>query len=122
MENAKRVLTGNVEFASSVAECAGRADVLAITTPWPEFRQLRPQDLKHSGARPTVLDCWRWLAKADLGRCADYLVLGVGPNGREDLNLETQAFEVSGTLYCSEPQSHEPDQSGQFERRPLTGF
>jgi UDPglucose 6-dehydrogenase len=92
MENAKAVLTGNVEFAWSASDCAGRADVLVITTPWPEFRQLQPQDVKHSGARPTVLDCWRLLGETDLARCTDYLILGVGANGRQDPKPETQAF------------------------------
>jgi len=81
MENAKAVLTGDVEFAQSAAGCAGQADVLVITTPWPEFRQLQAQDLKQSGARPTVLDCWRLLGDTDLRKCTDYLILGVGAHG-----------------------------------------
>ena len=39
MDNAQRVLTGDVIFAASAAECARQADVLAITTPWPEFQE-----------------------------------------------------------------------------------
>lgn len=80
LDNARAVLAGDIEFAGSVAECAGRADVLAITTPWPEFRHLQPQELKHSG-RPTVLDCWRLFAPGFFDSAADHLYLGVSPAG-----------------------------------------
>ncbi len=49
MDNARVQLQGQVTFAPSPAECARQADVLAITTPWPEFKKLTPQDFK----RPT---------------------------------------------------------------------
>ena len=81
MENARPELVGKVTFATSAADCARQSDVLAITTPWPEFRQLQAQDLKQSGARPTVLDCWRLLGDTDLRKCTDYLILGVGAHG-----------------------------------------
>src|ERR1035438_3530492 len=40
MENARPQLVGKVTFATSAADCARQADVLAITTPWAEFRDL----------------------------------------------------------------------------------
>jgi UDPglucose 6-dehydrogenase len=45
MENARRVLPFHTVFAASPVECAGQADVLAITTPWQEFRALTTGDL-----------------------------------------------------------------------------
>lgn len=78
LENARRVLDGNVIFANSAAECAGRADVLAITTPWPEFRNLLPRDLKAGNGRPVVLDCWRLLPRERFERTAELVALGAG--------------------------------------------
>jgi UDPglucose 6-dehydrogenase len=78
MENAKSVLAGSVTFARSAAECAAQADVLAITTPWKEFRELRPEDLKKAGNLPAVVDCWRLLAGTAMANAARYVVLGDG--------------------------------------------
>lgn len=58
MENAKPLLVGNVAFARSAKECAQKADVLAITTPWQEFRGLSEAELN---PRAVVIDCWRLL-------------------------------------------------------------
>jgi UDP-glucose/GDP-mannose dehydrogenase family, UDP binding domain len=55
MENARPLLAGMVTFATSAADCARQADVLAIATLWAEFREVSPKDFKPHG---TVLDCW----------------------------------------------------------------
>jgi UDPglucose 6-dehydrogenase len=73
MENARRVLHGDVIFAPDAAECAGQVDALAITTSWPQFAALRPEDL--NGCR-MVLDCWRVLDRAPSAG-VEYVVLGV---------------------------------------------
>jgi len=78
MENARGQLTGQVIFAGSMAECVRHADVLAITTPWEEFRTITPADLKKGALRPTVLDCWRILSRSAFESCANYLTLGYG--------------------------------------------
>jgi UDPglucose 6-dehydrogenase len=75
MENARPQLAGKVTFATSAADCARQADVLAITTPWAEFRELSPQDFKPHG---TVLDCWRLLDKEAVGAVVEYVALGFG--------------------------------------------
>jgi len=80
MENAKLVLGAGVEFARSAAECAASSDVLAITTEWEEFRALRPEDLKHGLARPTVVDCWRLLDREAFLSASVYLTLGLCPS------------------------------------------
>jgi UDPglucose 6-dehydrogenase len=76
MENARAVLGRRAEYAASALECAGRADVLAITTPWAEFQALAPEHLKRSGLRPTVLVCWRLFPKGAFDGAADHLFLG----------------------------------------------
>jgi len=78
MENTRRQLTGRVTFAASAAECAGQADVVAITTPWAEFKNLRPEDFKRSGGLPVVLDCWRLLPREKFEGLVDHLLLGHG--------------------------------------------
>jgi UDPglucose 6-dehydrogenase len=79
IENARPLLKGNVSFARSASECARQSDVLAITTPWPEFRNLSAQDLKSGNGRPVVLDCWRVLAKERFEQAtADLIALGAG--------------------------------------------
>lgn len=75
MENAGDYLAGRVKFAQSAVDCAADADVLAITTAWPQFRSLRPSDLK-PGA--TVLDCWRLFTDHALGSGLTLLHLGIG--------------------------------------------
>ena len=54
------------------------ADVLAITTPWNEFRGLQPKQLKQSSERPAIIDCWRILPREDFELMADYVTLGLG--------------------------------------------
>jgi UDPglucose 6-dehydrogenase len=75
MENAQPQLAGKVTFATSVADCARQADVLAITTPWAQFREISPDDFKRHAI---VLDCWRMLDKDAVGAVVEYLALGSG--------------------------------------------
>ncbi len=78
MENAKRVLSGDVIFAESAAECVQQASVLAITTPWAEFQNLPPVAFQHRGGHIAVLDCWRVLPEKVAGAIEHYLTLGKG--------------------------------------------
>jgi UDPglucose 6-dehydrogenase len=78
MEASREQLQGQVTFATSPAECARQADVLAITTPWPEFKKLTPQDFKRPTGKPVVLDCWRVLPREKFESVVDYLTLGYG--------------------------------------------
>ncbi len=76
MENARRVLSGNVVFAESAEACVAQADVLAITTPWKEFRSLPVAAFQASGRDMTVLDCWRVLPPDVASAIANYWTLG----------------------------------------------
>jgi UDPglucose 6-dehydrogenase len=77
MENARRVLIGGVTFTPTPQQCANQADVLAITTPCPEFRTLSPGELKPT-KRVAVLDCWRVLPRHLFESACEYLTLGTG--------------------------------------------
>jgi UDPglucose 6-dehydrogenase len=78
MDNAKRVLNGDVVFAASAVECAREADVLAITTPWDEFRKLPQAAFQRTGRQMAVLDCWRVLPERVSVNIEGYLTLGRG--------------------------------------------
>ena len=79
MGNARPLLRGNVSFASSAAECAGQSDVIAITTPWPEFRAIAPGDLKNGASKPVIVDCWRMLSHRQFSDSAEIIALGSAP-------------------------------------------
>jgi UDPglucose 6-dehydrogenase len=87
MENARRVLNGDVVFAKSAAECARQADVLAITTAWAEFKELKAGDWKWDAV---LLDCWRVLVPAQLPESVSCVVLGTPAPQEAVLSAEMQ--------------------------------
>jgi UDPglucose 6-dehydrogenase len=91
MDNARQVLNGPVEFASSMAECAQQATVIVITTPWDEFKSLTPKHLNFANGRPTVIDCWRILSRDDYESVVNYVALGRGPEGESAAAARTAA-------------------------------
>jgi UDPglucose 6-dehydrogenase len=90
MENAREQLQGRVTFASGPAECARQSDVLVITTPWPEFKKLTPQDFKRAAGKAVVLDCWRVLPRDKFEGVVEYLTLGYGPVPKADMALAAE--------------------------------
>jgi len=80
MDNARFVLGDRASFASSAEECTRQANVVVVTTPWEEFRDLSPKHLNYSNGRPTLVDCWRILDRQRFEQDADYFVLGAGPS------------------------------------------
>jgi UDPglucose 6-dehydrogenase len=76
MNNASRELSGNVTFANSLAECVRAVDVLAITTPWPEFARISVDDMKNGPA--AVVDGWRMLSPEARECVPEYFTLGKG--------------------------------------------
>ncbi len=78
MNNAKRVVGDDAVFATSLEECVRSADVIVITTPWPEFKEIRSAVLTHHSERPVVLDCWRILDGEHFAEVADYVTFGLG--------------------------------------------
>jgi UDPglucose 6-dehydrogenase len=76
--NAQRVLGDAVGFAASAADAVQQADVVVLTTPWPEFAALDPAVFEREGEPRVVVDCWRALDRESLESVATYLVLGEG--------------------------------------------
>jgi len=63
--------------ADSAEDCVRRASLVVIMTPWPEFRAV-PADAFTRAERMTVIDCWRLLAREEVGSVADIIYLGQG--------------------------------------------
>jgi UDPglucose 6-dehydrogenase len=103
MEAAKARLPHSVTFVATAAQCAGLADVLAITTPWAEFRELSPQDLNRE-RRPTIVDCWRVLRPRKFRAVADYMTLGLGPEKDQSEPASASAHAMhSGATLATQP-------------------
>jgi UDPglucose 6-dehydrogenase len=76
--NARQVLGDQVGYASSAEACVRQADVVVVTTPWDEFRQLGRHCFA-DGHRPRVLiDCWRMFDRDQVGESVRYVPLGRG--------------------------------------------
>jgi UDPglucose 6-dehydrogenase len=56
MDNAKKLLSGNVIYASDAYEAAVGADVLAVLTEWDEFKSLDLEKLKSVMKYPKIVD------------------------------------------------------------------
>jgi UDPglucose 6-dehydrogenase len=68
------------EGAASALAAAEGVDALAIMTPWPAFRELKPADIARVMAGRTVLDPYRMLdGRAVVAAGLDYLTLGAPP-------------------------------------------
>jgi UDPglucose 6-dehydrogenase len=77
LPGAMAVLQDKVVPMVSAEECAKAVDVLVITTPWPQFKDISQAAFARSGARLQVLDCWRLLPREKLAAVADIHYLGI---------------------------------------------
>lgn len=92
MENARAVLGDDVRFAATIEECLDAADVIVITTPWPQFGQLTGAMLAGAGRRRRVIDCWRCVEDPVLRESADYIAIGLGPREKAaDVEIRVNA-------------------------------
>ena len=73
MNNAKKALS-NVIFADSLKQAVEAADVVVITTPWKEFKNIEVAWLKEG---VILFDCWRILDSEKYKGKAKYLALGI---------------------------------------------
>lgn len=78
MIKAKSLLPLKITFAKSMKDCLAKADAIIITTNWPEFKDINPQDLKTSAKKPILLDCWRMLDLLKYKNVAQYWGIGLG--------------------------------------------
>lgn len=78
MDNARQELGDDSVFASSLQECVQQSDVIVITTPWSEFKEIQADNLNHKSKRSVIIDAWRILADKQFTGVANYVTLGVG--------------------------------------------
>ncbi|MFC1704793.1 UDP-glucose dehydrogenase family protein [Nanoarchaeota archaeon] len=69
------------KFADSIKECINQSDVIVITTPWEEFRNIVLNDLEKSD-KLVVIDCWRILDAKNMSNKVEYIGLGIGPKNK----------------------------------------
>jgi UDPglucose 6-dehydrogenase len=77
LAGATAVLQDKVVPLASAEECVKAVDVLVITTPWPQFKEIPHAAFARRGPRLQVLDCWRILPREQLSAVADIHYLGV---------------------------------------------
>ncbi len=75
--NAKTYLSKKVTIAKTLKGCLSKAQVIVITTPWKEFKNLPIQVLSNP-QKPILVDCWRILDPLKYREVATYKTIGVG--------------------------------------------
>jgi len=76
------LLGDKVRFAGSAEQCVRNRSLVLITTPWKEFRRLKPEWFDVGTSRAVLVDCWRLLDPAAFADRVEYVVLGLGPGGK----------------------------------------
>jgi UDPglucose 6-dehydrogenase len=80
IQNAKRILEGSVEYATSAKECLKGSDCAIIATAWDEFKKLRPADFRTLMAFPLVIDGRRiYDQNRFLSAGLSFATVGTGP-------------------------------------------
>ncbi len=82
LDTARAALESRGEYAPTMAACVSGATLIAIMTPWPEFRDLASAGLGGLREPPVVLECWRMLAAGSFEGVARYVGLGHGVGAR----------------------------------------
>jgi UDPglucose 6-dehydrogenase len=92
-KSAARALGKRITIVDDLDAVVRDAQVMVLTTPWPQYRALPEVVLRHDPARrwrPLIIDCWRMLDAAALAGSARYIALGMGP--AQDAPLPIRMF------------------------------
>jgi UDPglucose 6-dehydrogenase len=82
MENARRILGDrDIRYTASAKECLKGAELCILATPWPEFKDLKPEDFLNSMQRPVILDCWRFFDTTGYTEKIEYTTIGLYSGG-----------------------------------------
>jgi len=76
MAKAQDLLSPKITIAKSLKECIKDSNLIVLTTPWDQFRHIRPSDLVSSIKKPVLLDCWRMLDPLKYQKVAVYRTIG----------------------------------------------
>lgn len=61
LENAKRILPGDVMRESSLENCLEKSEILVLATPWKEYKKICLLLNETGSKNKTIIDCWRFL-------------------------------------------------------------
>ena len=77
MDNTRQILgDDNIRYANSAKECLKDADFCILSTPWEEFRRLKPEDFISSMKKPVLLDCWKIYDHDAFSKKIEYTTVG----------------------------------------------
>lgn len=86
MQNAKKILGNQISYAADIYSAAQNADVLAILTEWPEFKELNlayPASLMH---QKNIVDCRNILNRKEvIDKGFNYRCIGYNNQFNRDL-------------------------------------
>lgn len=74
MDNARAYFGDNILYASSVKDCFSNSSTSIVTTQADEFKIIDDSYVVHNPT--TIIDCWRMLEPAKLGKRVRYIALG----------------------------------------------
>ena len=77
LANSRLILKKEVIYAKTSHECIKRSDVVIVTTPWPEFRNIPNSIWSRKSKTRIVIDCWRILKFKNLSGIK-HVKLGIG--------------------------------------------
>jgi UDPglucose 6-dehydrogenase len=77
-------LGGAATGHDSAAGVVARADVVVITTPWPEFAAIPAEAFERDGRRPVLIDCWGTMPGEGYDGAVDIIRLGRAREQRTD--------------------------------------
>ena len=86
MPAAQEVFRRSLETTATAADCVRAATIVAVMTPWAEFRDIPDEAFSRVGSRLPVIDCWRALSKT-VAEVADVVYLGQGGVRREPVRV-----------------------------------
>jgi UDPglucose 6-dehydrogenase len=77
MPLARTALRRSFDTAATAADCVRASSLVVVMTPWREFREIPEEAFHRTGARLTVIDCWR-VIPSTVAAAADVVYLGRG--------------------------------------------
>ena len=86
-ESARKIMQ-----AHTLEDLIRKSQVIVFTTPWEEFKAVRPQVFQSTSKRKTIVDCWRILAKGRFRNVAHYI--GLGQYHQSQTNTRSQGPEL----------------------------
>jgi len=95
MDNARAELGDKVTYAPSMESCIYEADTIVIVNPDPAFRLLDISQIRNTGSRTVVVDCWRIFRDQLYGSdLIDYVGLGIGDHDESRTALLAEMWDT----------------------------